>query len=192
MSTGRTKGQSFERLVCKQLSLWISNGESDDHLWRTAASGGRATNRHTKGKSTKNAAGDICATTPEGAAFLKIFAVELKCGYSKFSLFDLLDKPAKAVKQNHEKWCEQAEKSRQQSGSVYWMIISKRNKREPVVSMPFLAYQYLYDPSPTLYPTPMIHVAINNLKFVTILLESFTACCTYQQVLGLVNNVKQE
>ena len=40
---GKEKGSSFERLVCKRMSMWLSKGERDDLFWRSAMSGGRAT-----------------------------------------------------------------------------------------------------------------------------------------------------
>ena len=46
---GKAKGSSFERLICKELSLWITGGEHQDVFWRSAMSGGRSTVAMKKG-----------------------------------------------------------------------------------------------------------------------------------------------
>lgn len=74
---GKGKGAAFERAICKQLSLWITNGKKTDCFWRSAISGGRATVRHRKGESTRQA-GDICAVSPEAHAFTDKWFVECK------------------------------------------------------------------------------------------------------------------
>ena len=74
---GKQKGSSFERKICKELSLWITDGERDDLFWRSSNSGGRATivavdgTRHTQ-------SGDISAIHPLGHAFTETFVVECK------------------------------------------------------------------------------------------------------------------
>ena len=59
---GKAKGSSFERDICKRLSLWLTAGKSEDVFWRSAMSGGRAT--VAKGKVRQ--AGDITSVSPEG------------------------------------------------------------------------------------------------------------------------------
>lgn len=71
------KGQSYERELCKLLSLWVTEGADEDVFWRTAMSGGRATVMGRKGVRVRQA-GDICAVSPEGFAFCDRFFVELK------------------------------------------------------------------------------------------------------------------
>lgn len=75
---GKQKGAAFERLICKQLSLWVSAGKSQDCFWRSAMSGGRATVSARKGKLLPRQAGDITATSPEGHALTDWFYVECK------------------------------------------------------------------------------------------------------------------
>lgn len=75
---GKQKGNAFERQVCKDLSLWISNGKRDDLLWRSAISGGRATVRMKKGKNTAHQAGDICSVHPDGHKLTDKFFIECK------------------------------------------------------------------------------------------------------------------
>lgn len=76
---GARKGQEFERVVCKMLSLWLSNGGSQDLLWRSAASGARSTARvNATGRGIESGAGDIAAVSKEAAVFTETFCVECK------------------------------------------------------------------------------------------------------------------
>jgi hypothetical protein len=72
------KGASWEREVCRRLSLWWSKGESDSLLWRTAMSGGRATIQARSGIINTAQAGDIGAIHEDGLPLLKIVCVECK------------------------------------------------------------------------------------------------------------------
>ncbi len=74
---GKSKGSSFERKVCKDLSLWVSDGKAEDIFWRTAMSGGRSTVAHKKGVSVRQC-GDVCAVRPEGFNFADQWFVECK------------------------------------------------------------------------------------------------------------------
>jgi len=64
--------------VCVKLSRWLTDGEHEDCLWRSAMSGGRATVRAKQGKRTDAMLGDISATGPQAHAFLSKFVVECK------------------------------------------------------------------------------------------------------------------
>lgn len=75
---GKQKGASFERRICKMLSLWVSNRKKQDLFWRSAMSGGRATLGLAKGQYHSRQAGDICAVAPEGHYLTNHFYVELK------------------------------------------------------------------------------------------------------------------
>lgn len=135
----KNKGSSFERDICRQLSLWWTADLPtlrDDCFWRTSNSGGRATVRGKKKQTTSGHYGDICATDSVGEDLLKVVTIELKRGYNKHSLFDLIDKPAKAAKQEWEKWIEQAIASSILAKTKYWMIISRRDRRETLVTIP--------------------------------------------------------
>lgn len=74
----KAKGSSFERIICKQLSLWVSSGTHEDCFWRSAMSGGRATVALKTGKQLRRQAGDITATAPEGEPLTSKFFVECK------------------------------------------------------------------------------------------------------------------
>lgn len=77
--SGKSKGNGFERQICKTLSLWITAGRRDDVLWRSAISGGRATVAAKKGRELPHVAGDVCAVHPDGSNFVDNFYVECKC-----------------------------------------------------------------------------------------------------------------
>ncbi len=130
------KGYSFERYVAKTLSLWWTNGKNDSVFWRTSGSGARATMRGKTGKKTKNAYGDISAVDPIGQPLIDLLTIEIKRGYSGHTFADLLDKPDDAAVQLYEKWFQQAEEAHAQAGSFSWILITKRDRREPLVFMP--------------------------------------------------------
>src|SRR5690348_956214 len=106
---GKNKGSSFERGLCKTLSLWWTSGERDDIFWRTSNSGGRATFRNRRNNKTTIHCGDICAIDPLGESLLRLVVIEAKKGYNKYTLMDMLDSPKNAAIQMYETWFLQAE-----------------------------------------------------------------------------------
>lgn len=94
---GKSKGSSFERLICCQLSLWLSNGVQEDLLWRSAASGGRSTVALRKGKNFADQAGDICAIAPLGHSLTDKYFLELKF-YKDLNFIGLLTGKGNLVK----------------------------------------------------------------------------------------------
>lgn len=75
---GSKKGGSYERRICKALSLWHTRGRRDDVFWRTPMSGGRHTVRKQRGTGALSEVGDICSTDPVSKPFIDAFAVECK------------------------------------------------------------------------------------------------------------------
>lgn len=75
---GRGKGPTFERMMCVDLSLWVSKGKRRDLFWRAAMSGGRATVFKKRDISLKAQAGDVVAVDPEGHLLTGRFFLELK------------------------------------------------------------------------------------------------------------------
>lgn len=146
---GVSKGSAFERRVCKELSLWWSGGERDDLLWRTAASGGRATVRSKAGKSnTSGGYGDITSTDPRSRVLTRVFAFELKKGYNKYTVHDLIDRTDRTAVQAWELWVRQAARSAEQAKALTWALIHKRDQREAVIALPVRAYSGLTQDSP--------------------------------------------
>lgn len=78
--SNKAKGASFERDVCKRLSLWVSNLSRQDVFWRSAMSGGRATIQRNKMSKLAYTAqsGDVAATHWLGDLLLSKFVVECK------------------------------------------------------------------------------------------------------------------
>jgi hypothetical protein len=74
----KAKGSSFERDVCKKLSLWASSGLREDLYWRSSMSGGRSTIQAKKGKQNLTQAGDISSIDRTGSEFIEKFCVECK------------------------------------------------------------------------------------------------------------------
>lgn len=76
---GKAKGASFERAVCRRLSLWLSEGKDDSLLWRSAMSGGRATVQFNSGGKVNLAqSGDVSAVGQEAYAFCERTFIEIK------------------------------------------------------------------------------------------------------------------
>lgn len=75
---GKRKGSGFERKVCEQLSRWIAPDNDETLFWRSAMSGGRATNRFKQGIKSENQAGDITCIHPSGSWLTDAFAIECK------------------------------------------------------------------------------------------------------------------
>lgn len=141
MAKGHSKGSSFERKLCKQLSLWWTHGERDDIFWRTSGSGARAKSRGKQGAKTFGQYGDMQATDPIGQPLIDLFTFEFKIGYGKASFSDILDKGSKAAKQIWEKWVHQVQGDHFDGHSFAWALITKRDRREPIIFIPSYAYR---------------------------------------------------
>lgn len=133
---GSKKGTPFEREICKKISEWWSQGASDNIFWRTSQSGGRATTRAKLGKSSNLHCSDLCAIDPSGEPLLKLTIIELKKGYSKNTIHDLMDCPNKSIRKVYEEWIGKAESDRQRAGAYYWTLIHMRDSRKPIIFMP--------------------------------------------------------
>jgi hypothetical protein len=134
---GSQKGSAFEREICKRLSLWFTDGDRDDIFWRTAGSGARATRRGKK--TTFGQYGDIQATDPIGQPLIDAFTIEVKKGYNKLSIQDLIDViPKKDRKHPLEKIIEKVEFDCRRAKSKSWMLIWKRDRRKCLVILPYV------------------------------------------------------
>ena len=134
-SKGSSKGTPFERLICKQFSLWWTDGERDDVFWRTSNSGGRATVR----KSLKNQHGDMTATDPIGLPLIENILIEIKRGYTCDTLQDVFDCSFRMKEQRYEKWFKKAEVDCNAAGikRESWMLVIQRDRREALIVMPY-------------------------------------------------------
>ena len=130
------KGGNFEREICKQLGLWWTGGERDDVFWRTAGSGAMATSRRKTGKSAFGQYGDIQATDPQGQPLMDACSLELKVGYGSYSFLDMLDRPKETSVKEYEKFLKQATEDAEKSGAVWACVISKRDYKVPIITIP--------------------------------------------------------
>lgn len=81
-----SKGFSDEREVATDLSLWWTEYERDDVIWRTSGSGARATTRQKAGKTTAAGHGDLTFTDPIAKPLFDVLYIENKRGYSNTSM----------------------------------------------------------------------------------------------------------
>ena len=127
---GASKGAAFERIVCRDLSLWLTNGERADVFLRNVASGGRFTVRAKKDDPEHGMPGDVMAGHPTAFRFLEIFLVEAKChadmGLVKFlydtdgtsSLYKIVSKARNEAKH---------------AGKLRPLIVMKENRHDPLL-----------------------------------------------------------
>jgi len=138
---GMQKGSSFEREICKQLSLWWTDGERDDVFWRTSGSGARAKTRAKTGGRTFGQYGDVQATDPIGQPLLDLFSIEIKRGYSKATLSDFIDNRQK-TKPQLQKFLEQATKDSQLRGDeCSWILLVKRDYKNTMLFIPYTLFK---------------------------------------------------
>ena len=146
---GSNKGSGFEREISVKLSLWWTNGEREDVFWRRD-SGARAKRRSREGKNTFGAHGDICAIDPIGLPLTNVATLELKKGYNKWSLLDVVDRPP--MKKNQKKETIQTFESFVQqvvedanAVNTYPVIIAKRDKRQSIIILPRMLYKKIFE-----------------------------------------------
>ena len=143
MANNSAKGSTFERDICKRLSLWWTDNDRDDVFWRTSGSGARATTRAKQNKTTYGQCGDIQATDPIGDPLMKVFAIEIKRGYPNATLSNAFDAAPKSKPQIID-FIKQAMKSQNDSDAISWMLIHKRNRRQTTVLVPRTILEYIH------------------------------------------------
>ena len=141
------KGKQFERDMARELSLYLSNNKTNDGVWLTEGSGGRATNRLKANRTVRiEQHGDLTYTMPELKYWFDIFSVECKSGYAKkrkskdkskltithWCLTDLIDS-SQQMTQFHEFWNQCLTDSFESNREPF--LIYRRNRRTPCVAM---------------------------------------------------------
>ncbi len=152
------KGSGFEREVCKLLSRWWTNGKRDDVFWRTAGSGAMAKTRSKRNKKTFGQCGDVQATDPIGQPLINVCSIELKRGYSRNTFSDLIEKPDNAAEQAYEKFFNQAVEDHKNAESLSWMLIAKRDRKQPLVFIPQKFYKLLTEQNVPLFMAPCFYM----------------------------------
>jgi len=125
---GKRKGSRYESDICKQLSLWW--GKQDDIFYKTQGSGNRATIRQRQNRSTSGQYGDVCSVDGRGRKLTKVCVISIKRGYSKFSVHDLLDSDKET---EFHRWIADAVRDQKAAKVLGWMLIHKRDRREPMI-----------------------------------------------------------
>jgi hypothetical protein len=123
---GKIKGGNFEREMARALSLWITDGQNPNTLWRSAMSGGRSTLARKKGEVNKYQSGDLSAISPEAYSYVENVYTELKfysqLGIEKF----LLGLPSKLT----EFWKETLDQATYHNQLP--VLIAKQNRFAPL------------------------------------------------------------
>lgn len=96
------------------------------------------------------------AVDPVGKPFMDLFTIELKRGYSKDTFQDLLDKPKKKGYKisKMESFVEQAITSAEQAKTPSWMLVIKRDRRDPIVILPRRSLYHKFCSSVRSYTQP--------------------------------------
>jgi len=149
---GKAKGASFERDICRRLSLWVSHGQQEDVFWRSAMSGGRSTVAHAKGKKLGAQAGDISCIHPVGANFSNWFFCECKF-YASLDFQGLLTRTGKLSSFWLTAWDESHKYSK------HPMLIAKENRSATYICLSGAGLHILNPGEPVLIaPSLDIHI----------------------------------
>jgi hypothetical protein len=121
------KGAQGERDVSRDLSLWWTNHERDDCIWRSSGSGARWTTRAKSGVSTANSVGDFSALDPIAKPLFDLLVIENKIGYTKaIDVLGVIDTNKRNIL---EEWWIKVEKERVQAKRHYSWVIFKRTRK---------------------------------------------------------------
>ena len=74
----KAKGNQMENKIAKELSSWLTQGEREDVLERSPASGAKFTMHGKRGRDFGNIAGDLIAVASQGQLLIDRFVIEIK------------------------------------------------------------------------------------------------------------------
>lgn len=131
-----SKGANWEREIAKMISSWWSRSGDDDLLWRTHASGARATSRKKRGKKTRGQIGDLCAVDTRAAKLIKCCPISLKRGYMSMSIQDVMDIEERAKTKEFEGWIKECIVHQRDSDAVGWFLLFRKDRRKTLIFMP--------------------------------------------------------
>jgi hypothetical protein len=181
---GKSKGSAFERAIAKRLSLWWTDLERDDVFWLTSGSGARAKTRSKQNQSTFGSYGDLHAIDPIGQKLFDKCCLELKVGYGKWSVLDVLDKPTAVVKQTFEEFLDQNYQDCCNAKVRWPVLIFKRDRRVPMIVLPrdmFSEIEQMYGKTNDLHDHLIFRRRVNEDKeyedFIILKLETFLDWC---------------
>lgn len=182
------KGSTFERGMCKRLSMWFSHNERDDIFWRTAGSGARATIRmKNSGKMTSDSAGDICAIHPSAKPLTRLCIFELKRGYTQknrsagISLLTIIDKLIKEKDPILIEWYKKLEGELKDHKRKFGFIIFQRDRKNACITFRQSTFLYLNQRNDKKYYQPPFgptaRIMLWDLDIVVMKLEDFLEWC---------------
>jgi hypothetical protein len=137
------KGSQNERELCRQFSLWWSEGleigpPRNDIFWRTAGSGARARVRTDSGQNVLRGYGDMMAEDPIGQPLIDKCTFEFKKGYPELSIDSCIDSKQKLPRLIQ--FLQEVEKDARDAGN-YPMLVIHRNRKKPIIGISDSLYQ---------------------------------------------------
>ncbi len=135
----KAKGCQYERDISKTLSLWLTDGEREDVLWRSAGSG----NRSTIADDHRAHAGDLMATTPEGFVLTEPTYIEIK-RYKDLEIKKIVKGTGKLFKV----WNDTVEEAKK--FEKWPVLIARQNYYPALWCVPGRIFKPLVEPVPVL------------------------------------------
>lgn len=121
------KGGTFERDVCKYLSIWLKGKEKPYQYWRMPGSGALCT----ISEDNKNLSGDIRALTEDASFLTREFSIECKTGYPSTTFWQHY----RDIKTFHiRSFWQQCVGDAKKSGKSPMLIYRKKGKK-PIVGL---------------------------------------------------------
>jgi hypothetical protein len=103
--------------------------------------------------------GDIQAMDPIGQHFIDFCTLELKKGYPPATLQDVVDTLPRYGIPPYEDFFTQAKEDHNNAGSCFWACVIGRNRREPIIVMPFKMFKAIENAQSSLreaYPSGVL------------------------------------
>jgi hypothetical protein len=150
---GKSKGAAYEREICRDLSLWISDGKQQDCFWRSAISGGRTTVWRKKGVGLNAQAGDISCIHPAGHMFADLYFVEVKF-YANLNFEGLITGKGHLI----QVW-QQARKQANEAKKTP-LLIARQNRAKAIACLAYSGAEQLSLKNYTLACVPSLNLRI--------------------------------
>lgn len=129
MTSGKNKGNAFERHICKKLTHWLTGQDDPIVFWRSASSGAIATIARKKKRETVSMDGDIVGLTVDALFITDRLYLECK-SYRNWEIDSLL----RGNKRNIVyKWLEKLMEESRVSNKIPWLIFKRNGSPEYVI-----------------------------------------------------------
>ena len=182
------KGGASENETCRELSKWWSYGESRAMFARTQMSGGKATIRSRKKKSTPYEYGDITFSDPRGQPLIDFFLLENKSGYKDtINILDFIDSPNKHPQLL--KWWVKAEQEKELAGRYFSLLIFRRTRKSKCVMMTSELFNLCESFSGDWNQSkPILDVAIEKYYWIVISFNNFLDWVSPDSIIAIKNH----